>query len=185
MNKKYQKALIWSSYCMLALSNLSPTIVLATTNNSPTIEQTTSANSTIATFSSSDLLQAAQKLYDEGVFTREQYQTVFTTLTQRLGRKGVNKTVYLGNNLYANYIDSVTWSLAVSLGAGAFGALLGAIPGINAGLAGFIASVATGVGTNYLSAERGVIIRTRQVYVPSNGVDGARIENRIVSIREQ
>ncbi|MGT2926722.1 hypothetical protein [Streptococcus cuniculipharyngis] len=185
MNKKYQKALIWSSCCLLALSNISPTIALATTDNSPTIQETTPTNSTVVTFSSSDLLQAAQKLYDDGIFTKEQYQTVFTTLTQRLGRKGVNKTVYLGNNLYDNYIDSVTWSLAVSLGAGAFGTLLGAIPGINAALAGFIASVASGVGSSYLSADRGVIIRTRQVYVPSNGVGGARIENRIVSIREQ
>lgn len=106
--------------------------------------------------------------------------------------KGENKIVPVNENLYDYYINNVLWSGITILGAAAAGGVIGAVistvPGISATAARTAASVvgslAGGVGGALLSAERGVIIRVRQIDI-SGGIGALRYNYEFVSIGEQ
>lgn len=142
----------------------------------------------VCTFTNEDLLYAAEKAYENGDLTDEQMNTVWRTLSTRLGVKGENKIVVVSYNstsyLYDYYLNNVTWSLVVSLGSGAAGVLLSMIPGITAGAAAIIGAAVGGVGGTMLSAENGVIIRIRMVDI-SLGIGDPQYVYEFVSIREQ
>ncbi|MGT2965477.1 hypothetical protein [Streptococcus acidominimus] len=118
------------------------------------------------TFTSDDFLEAARKVYREGKITKEQYMRVESIAFERLGRKGQNKTVQVGHLLYDYYIDNVTWTMMVSLGGGEVGLVIGAIPGINASVAGLISSVVGAGFSTYYGADKGVIIRIQYIRGP-------------------
>ncbi|MER0123618.1 hypothetical protein ABPH35_00035 [Streptococcus sp. ZJ93] len=174
MNTKLKKLFLISSAIVLLSSNIDPVVVLAEEANTTVGYTQTESVENVIYFSNSDLLKAAEDLYNQGVFTKK-----------RLGVKGVNKVVNLGNGMTDVYINNITWSAMVAAGAGALGLLLGAIPHISAGVAGMIGAIGGGVGSTYLNAERGVIVRLKQVYEPPTQISGAKLYPKIISIREQ
>ena len=185
--KKMNSFLIILGIIILCFSHTRPVFVEAQVSFDSEIPDTSSlhTSATSTTFNHRDLIQATEALYKEDIFSGDLVQIAHSTLHQPYETKGVNKSLYLGNGVYDNYIDSTTWSLAVSLGLGTFGLLLGVIPGINVTLAGFIVTVAGRVGAQYLHSDTGVIIRTKQVTIPATQISGMKMENHLVSIREQ
>ena len=169
------------SASLLTFSAISPslTVVSASSRRPVQVQQQ------VTTFSNQDVLIAAESLYNKGTFTKEQYQIVYSAYSQRLGVKGVNKVVNLGNGMMDVYINNVTWSAMIGLGGGAAGLLLGAIPGLNAGVAAMIGTVGGAIGSTYFGADRGVIMRMKQVYIPPTSISGAKVINQVISYREQ
>ncbi|WP_449458534.1 hypothetical protein [Streptococcus suis] len=187
METNIKKIVAISSVALLLFGNMSPVFALSNSedemSNVEYVQEGTTGD--VYTFSNSDVLQAAENLYNQGLFTEEQYRIVFFAYAQRLGVKGVNKVVNLGNGLTDVYINNVTWSAMVGLGGGAAGLLLGAIPGLNAGVAAMIGAVGGAAGSAYLGAERGVIVRMKQVYEPPTQISGAKLYPKVIGIRGQ
>lgn len=187
MKTNIKKIIAISSVALLLFGNMSPVFALNNSENKMSnveyVQESTMGE--VYTFSNSDVLQAAENLYNQGLFTEEQYRIVFFAYAQRLGVKGVNKVVNLGNGLTDVYINNVTWNAMVGLGGGAAGLLLGAIPGLNAGVAAMIGTVGGSVGSAYLGADRGVIVRMKQVYEPPTPTSGAKLYPMVIGIREQ
>lgn len=136
------------------------------------------------TFSNDDFLNAAETAYNNGEISKQDYNTVLHALHARVGVKGENKIVHVSGNLYDYYINNVLWNVITTLGTGAVGAIIGAIPGVSSAVAGIIIGVVGGVGGALLSAERGVIIRVRQIDI-SGGIGAPRYNYEFISIREQ
>ncbi len=122
-------------------------------------------------FTDDEFMQAATEQYYEGNLSREDYQYVCNAFNGhkknpgllRLGAKGVNKVVTVGNNLYDYYLNNVVWGAISGLGTAAVGIIVGAIPGINATAAGVIGAIAGGAVGQIMSADNGVIIRMRRI----------------------
>lgn len=192
MKANVKKVIVVSSVALLLLANASPVFALNNQNYEPDAEYTQFDAGYMAdelasevTFSNADVLKAAENLYIQGLFTKEQYNIVSSAFTQRLGIKGQNKVVNLGNGMTDVYINNVTWNAMIGLGGAGAGLLLGAIPGLSAGWAAVIGGVAGAAGSSYLDAERGVIVRMQQVYVPPTQYSGPKNYPRVIGIREQ
>lgn len=179
---KFKKSI---SACLLSLSLLG-TFVPAMAMGTNVVYANSEVNAGLqpVMFTSDDFLEATRKVYREGKITKEQYMRVESIAFERLGRKGQNKSVQVGHLLYDYYIDNVTWSMIVSLGGGAVGLVVGAIPGINASVAGLIGSVAGSGFSTYYGADRGVIIRIQYVKIHGE-MTGTYFNSKFVSIREQ
>lgn len=189
MKANVKKIIIVSSVALLLSDNVAPVFALNNQSYEPDVgymklDATDEMAGEVA-FSNADVLKAAEDLYNQGLFTKEQYNIVFAAFTQRFGIKGENKVVHLGNGLMDVYINNVTWSILIGLGGAAGGALLGAIPGLNASWAAAIGTVAGAGGSAYLGAERGVIVRMKQVYEPPTQYSGAKSYPKVVDVREQ
>lgn len=182
-----KKTLTVCSVLVILLSNCSSVLALENIYNSEKDVQVASIenNREDFIFSNKDVLKAAEKLYNEGLFTKEQYQIVYSAYTQRLGIKGENKVVHIANGVMDVYINNVTWSALIGLGGFGAGLLLGAIPGINASVAAGIAAVGGAVGGAFFGAERGVIARMKMVYEPATQISGSKAYYKVVSWREQ
>ncbi|MGT2799709.1 hypothetical protein [Streptococcus marmotae] len=185
MNTTLKKSFLVSSAIVLLSSNIVPIVVLAEEANTNVGYMPTESVENVVYFSNSDVHKAAENLYNQDVFTKEQYQKICSIFAQRLGVKGVNKVVNLGNGMTDVYINNITWSAMVAAGGGAMGLLLGAIPHISASVAGMIGAIGGGVGGAYLSADRGVIVRLKQVYEPPTQISGAKLYPKVIGIREQ
>lgn len=185
MNTKLKKSLLLSGVLILLSNNIFPIVALASEiDNNVGYTQSESVGKTIY-FSNRDVIKAAEDLYNQGLLSKEQYQKIFFAFAQRLGVKGVNKVIQLGNGMTDVYINNVTWAAMVAAGGGALGLLLGAIPHISAGIAGMIGAIGSGIGSTYLSADRGVIVRMKQVYEPPTQISGAKMYPKVIDIREQ
>ena len=183
----FKKALVSFSVVGLLLGNCSSVLAfdrLYNSKNSLDVESVKTTEESFV-FSNRDVLKAAEKLYNSGLFSKEQYQTVYAAYTQRFGIKGENKVVHLGNGLMDVYINNVTWSALISLGGTAAGLLLSAIPGINATAATLIAGIGGAVGNAYFGSERGVIARMKLVTEPATYYSGQKTYYRVISWREQ
>lgn len=179
---KFQK---FFSICLLStvlISSLCPVVSLRA-NTVYTNSETNVVSETI-TFTSDDFFAATEKVYREGKITKEQYRKIASIAFERLGRKGQNKVVRVGHLLYDHYFDNVTWSMMVTAGGGAIGIIVGAIPGINASVAGVISAVISSGFTSYYGADKGVIIRM-QLYQIHDEIIGPYYTSKYVSIREQ
>lgn len=183
----FKKALVSFSVVGMLLGNCSSVLAfdrLYNSKNSLDVESVKTTEGSFV-FSNRDVLKAAEKLYNSGLFSKEQYQTVYAAYTQRFGIKGENKVVHLGNGLMDVYINNVTWSALISLGGTAAGLLLSAIPGINATAATLIAGIGGAVGNAYFGSERGVIARMKLVTEPATYYSGQKTYYRVISWREQ
>ena len=189
MKANVKKIIVVSSVALLLSGNVAPVFALTNQSHEPDVGYmklaATDEMAGEVTFSNADVLKAAEDLYNQGLFTKEQYNIVFSAVTQRFGVKGENKVVHLGDGLMDVYVNNVTWSILIGLGGAGAGALLGAIPGLSAGWAAMIGTVAGAGGSAYLGAERGVILRMKQVYEPPTEYSGSKSYPRIIAIREQ
>lgn len=189
MKANVKKIVVVSSVALLLSGNVAPVFALNNQSYEPDVGymklDVADGMAGEVTFSNADVLKAAEDLYSKGLFTKEQYNIVFVAFTQRFGIKGENKVVHLGDGLMDVYINNVTWSAMIGLGGGAAGLLLGAIPGLSAGWAAMIGAVGGAVGSEYLGAERGVIVRMKQVYEPPTQYSGSKSYPRVIGVREQ
>ena len=164
MKANVKKIIVVSSVALLLSGNVAPVFALNNQSHEPNVGymklDATDEMAGEVTFSNADVLKAAEDLYNQGLFTKEQYNIVFSAFTQRFGVKGENKVVHLGDGLMDVYINNVTWSAMIGLGGGA-------------------------VGSAYLGAERGVILRMKQVYEPPTEYSGSKSYPRIIDVREQ
>lgn len=183
----FKKALVSFSVVGLLLGNCSSVLAfdrLYNSENSLDVESVKTTEESFV-FSNQDVLKAAEKLYNSGLFSKEQYQIVYAAYTQRFGIKGENKVVHLGDGLMDVYINNVTWSALIGLGAAAAGLLISTIPGLNASAATFIAGVGGAVGNTYLGSENGVIARMKLVTEPATYYSGQKTYYKVISWREQ
>ena len=165
MKANVKKIIVVSSVALLLSGNVAPVFALTNQSHEPDVGYmklaATDEMAGEVTFSNADVLKAAEDLYNQGLFTKEQYNIVFSAFTERFGVKGENKVVHLGDGLMDVYVNNVTWSILIGLG------------GAGAG------------GSAYLGAERGVILRMKQVYEPPTEYSGSKSYPRIIDIREQ
>lgn len=183
----FKKALVSFSIVGLLLGNCSSVLAfdrLYNSENSLDVESVKTTEESFV-FSNQDVLKAAEKLYNSGLFSKEQYQTVYAAYTQRLGIKGENKVVHLGDGLMDVYINNVTWSVLISIGGTAAGLLLNAIPGLNAKAAILLAGTGAGFGNAFFGAENGVIARMKLVTEPATYYSGQKTYYKVISWREQ
>ena len=138
----------------------------------------------VFTFTTEDVINAAEAAYANGDLSEEDLNTVLSIAYARLAIKGENKIVQVNSDTYDYYLNSLVWSLVTSLGTGAVSALLAYIPGLSAAAAAFIGSVVGGVSGSILSAENGVIIRVQMIDI-SGGIGAPRYAYNFISIREQ
>lgn len=138
----------------------------------------------VVTFTTEDVVDAAKAAYANGDLSKEDLNTVLSIAYSRLGIKGENKIVQVSSDTFDYYLNSLVWSIVTTLGTGAVGALLAYIPGLSAGVAGFIGTLVGGVSGSILSAENGVIIRVQMIDT-SVGSATPNYVYRLISIREQ
>ena len=183
----FKKALVSFSGVGLLLGDCSSVLAfdrLYNSENSLDVESVKTTEESFV-FSNQDVLKAAEKLYNSGLFSKEQYQTVYAAYTQRLGIKGENKVVHLGDGLMDVYINNVTWGVLISIGGAAAGLLLSAIPGLNAKAAILIAGAGGGFGNAFFGSENGVIARMKLVTEPATYYSGQKTYYKVISWREQ
>ena len=135
-------------------------------------------------FTNEDFLNAAKQAYSNGDLSEEDFDTILSMFSARLGVKGENKVVQISSDTYDYYLNNIVWAAVVAVGGTAVGAIIGAIPGISPALAAVLGSVAGGVGSALTGAENGVIIRIKSIDI-SAGIGVPQYMYRFVSIREQ
>lgn len=98
--------------------------------------------------------------------------------------QGRNERVILGKAYYDNYMDSLQWTGATSLGLSGLCILPTLVPGLHASwVAGLDAGI-VGIGSTLLDGSHGIIIRTRQVR-RLDPVRGVMVYDELVSVRDQ
>lgn len=98
--------------------------------------------------------------------------------------QGRNERVVLGKGYYDNYMDSLQWTGATSLGLLGLCVLPTLIPRIHtSGVVGLGAGIGS-VGSALLNGSHGIVIRTRQVR-RLDPVRGVMVYDELVSVRDQ
>lgn len=182
MAHKIYKSFALATLFVLGLVNTYPFVVAAETVDE--VSEATIVSQEEVTITRWDLLAAAQRVYNEGSLTDEQFNAIFALCVERIGAKGVNKRVALGNGYYDNYVDSLNWNALLVTGGVGLGSLIGLIPGINAAWAAALVTVGGGLGGHLLNGDNGVIVRTRQVR-RVDPVRGLMVYDEFVSVRDQ
>lgn len=138
----------------------------------------------ILSFTNEDFVNAARTAYSNGSITEEEWNYVLSKFSARVGPKGENKIVAIDEYTIDVYLNNLLWAAVVGVGSAAVGAILGAIPGLNAAAASAIATVIGSVGNAFWGAENGVIIRLQMVDI-SGGFGLPEYTFAFVGIREQ
>lgn len=125
---------------------------------------------------------------NEGKITKTEYSYIQSLFQARIGIKGVNKVVQVGENEYEIYLNSLIPSAIVRIGGAAVGLVLSKIPGLSSVLntAGgiLLGGVATGIAEGALDTSNGIIINYSQI--PATDQYGSpTFHYRFNSVRDQ
>lgn len=146
------------------------------------------ADKEVYEFTNSDFYEASKIAYNKGEITENEYSYIQSLFQMRIGAKGVNKFVEVGENRYELYLNSYVAGALVKLGAGAITLVLAQIPGVSSVLSTnggiLLGAAAGGIADNGLDTSNGIIINYTQI--PATDQYGSpTFHYRFNSVRDQ